>query len=175
MNRNAFVSTSVKGRMAFVICCAENAVAFYQLNKGEWDFVLDILWGFMSLPKEKDFALWHENEGECVPWVIEGDVPYEKSDIAYLTKEQYYVLNKTYKNAPRVLNEIINHAFQIASFELYGSIVGNSPVTMKYIEEVINLMTQENIPMPDAELFAKFSINENNGWGRSFTRKDVFT
>lgn len=173
MNRNAFINTSVKGRMAFVICCAENAITFYQLSKDDWDFVLDVLWRFMSLPKEKDFALWHENEGECVPWVVEGDVPYEESDIRYLNKEQYYVLNRTYNNAPPVLTEILDQAFQIATCELYGSIRNNSPQTLKYVEQVINFMSQNNIPLPDAKLFTQFGIEENNGWGRAFTRTEV--
>jgi hypothetical protein len=96
------------------------------------------------------------------------------TDLEYLDEKDFWELNKLYKNANQVILRIIDITYYIGIKDLYSSIVDGSQDTLRYLQEIIDLMEQNNIPLPDEKLFGKFPISENEGWGREFTRDDVF-
>jgi hypothetical protein len=42
------------------------------------------------------------------------------------------------------------------------------------LQEIIHLLEDNNIPLPNIKLLGNYSINENNGWGKEFRREDIF-
>ncbi len=85
-----------------------------------------------------------------------------------------YGMKSCHKNANQVILIIIDITYYIGIKDLYSSIVDGSQDTLRYLQEIIDLMELNNFPLPDDKLFGKFPISENEGWGREFTRDYVF-
>ena len=45
-----FKKISIRGRVAFGICCLENAMDEYKVSGEGWNILLERLWSFTSLP-----------------------------------------------------------------------------------------------------------------------------
>jgi len=99
---------------------------------------------------------------------------YAEGYFDILTASQYNDLKDLYNSVNEAICFILNKVFDIGTRDLYSSIVNNSADTMKSTQEVKMMMETNKIPPPDIELLKKFPISENYGWGREFTREDIF-
>ena len=170
MNTNIFKHVSVRGRVAYGICCLESAINYYNLKHLDWSSLLHILWSYTN----ENVGRWHEIMAESSPDSILEDLSYFQKGNTNISMEQYNYLINIYKHSNKVIHFIINTITDIWTYDLYSSIVNNSPQTLAYLSEIISLMEQENIPLPAVESFLQFSIQENGGWGRAFTREEIF-
>lgn len=159
---------SIRGRVAYGIICLERAIAHFGFDKYDWSYLLNLLW---SITYSK-LGVWHYPLAECTGRSIINDEEYLE-DLDFLTKEKFWELNKLYKNANSTVLKIIDLIFEISTRDLYSSIANNSQDTLGYLIEIIELMEQNNIPLPDVELFERFPIAEGDGWGREFTRDEL--
>ena len=50
INEKDLKKISIRGRVAFGICCLENAMEKYKINGQGWNLLLEKLWSFTSLP-----------------------------------------------------------------------------------------------------------------------------
>lgn len=160
---------SIRARVAFGILCLENTVLFYNKVFLDWSFVYKVLWSFMK-GKVGD---WHYPMAEISPRSVLFDATYAEKEMEFLTEEEYNNLREVYSNSNTVINSIINLIFEIGTRDLYSSIVNESQDTIKYLQEIIHLLEENNIPLPDIKLFETYTINENDGWGREFGRDDI--
>lgn len=92
----------------------------------------------------------------------------------FVNEKEYEHLRFLYQSSNEVINEIINKIFEIGTRDLYSSIVNGSTDTLIYLAEIEKLMRKNDIPLPDVNRLGKFSILENEGWGRAFTKEDIF-
>jgi hypothetical protein len=164
-----FKEVSIRGRAAYAILCLEKVITHFGLDKYDWSFILHQLW---SITKSK-LGSWHYPLAECTGRSIINDEEY-LDDLEFLTKERFWELNTLYKKSNSIILRIIDLIFEISTRDLYSSIVNASPDTLIYLREIIDLMEQNNISLPDVNLFKKFPFTENEGWGREFTREDIF-
>jgi hypothetical protein len=51
--------------------------------------------------------------------------------------------------------------------------VDYSPKTLSVINDLIVLLNKNNIQLPEIKLLEKFSIVDNGGWGKEFTRDEI--
>jgi hypothetical protein len=153
---------SIRARVAFAILCLENAIKQSKKENLDWSFMIG---------KVGD---WHYPMAESTPRSVLFDARYDEKDMDFLTEEDCIHLKEVYSNSTELIKDIINIIFEIGTRDLYSSIVNGSPDTLKYLMEIIDLMEQNNIPLPDMNLFEKSPITENEGWGREFTREDIF-
>ncbi|HEY9009344.1 MAG TPA: hypothetical protein VIM75_24575 [Ohtaekwangia sp.] len=169
MKSQEFTNISIRGRVAFAILCLEKAIIHFGFDIYDWSFVLNLLW---SITNTK-LGSWHYPLAECTGRSIINDEGH-LDDLEFLTKEKFWELNKLYKNANHAILRMIDLIFEISTRDLYASIVNASPDTLKYLQEIIDMMNQNEIPLPDAKLFQKFPITENEGWGREFSRDEIY-
>jgi len=167
--KSEFKEISIRGRVAWCILCLENAIKFYGLEDLNWDFIFSLLWSYTN----GKVGNWHYPMAEAMPASIL-TTPYSKRDMENLTESQYDELKKLYSSGNEVTNFIIDKVFEVGTRDLYSSIVNDSPDTIKYTEEIKEVMEKNKIPLPDISLFKKIPISENEGWGREFTREDLF-
>jgi hypothetical protein len=165
-----FKNLSIRARVAYGICCLEEAIKYYCLLESDWDFMMNLLWTYTN----KNIGKWHEIMAECSPDSVLEELSYQDKGIINISIKEYEELRFLYSKSNKVCDSIINLIFEIGTRDLYSSIVNGSPDTIEYLQEIIILMQQNNIPLPDIEIFKKFPITENHGWGREFTRNAVF-
>jgi hypothetical protein len=161
---------SIRARVAFAILCLENTIQHFKKENLEWSFIYKLLWSY-TIGK---VGSWHYPMAEATPRSILFDAKYDEKEMEFLNEDEYNQLKIIYSNSNELINTMINKIFEIGTRDLYSSIVNNSPDTINYLKEIIQLMEQNNIQLPDIKLFEKFPITENEGWGREFTRKDIF-
>lgn len=164
-----FINISIRGRVAFAILCLEKAIAHFGFEKYDWTFILNQLW---SITNTK-LGSWHYPLAECTGRSIINDTEF-LDDLEFLTEEKFWELNKLYKKSNMIILRMIDLIFEISTRDLYSSISHGSPDTLNYLQEIIDLMEQNNISLPEIKLFEKFPITENDGWGREFKRAYVF-
>jgi hypothetical protein len=156
-----FFFITIRARVAYAICCIENAVLKYDLQILNWDEVFEFLWRYPTSNEIKDLALWHENESEFIPLCVLGDLTYSEKMFEYLTEEQYNRFQNIYKKSNDTVCELINKTATIATQNLYSGVCDGSPSTLRYIDELIEQMKNNNILLPNIDFFNQFSYPEN--------------
>lgn len=170
MESEEFKDLSIRARVAYGICCLESAINYYNINHFDWTFILDVLWSYTN----GNIGKWHEIMAECSPDSILEDLSYEVKGITIISIEEYEKLRTLFMQSNKVCQDIINIIFNIGTRDLYSSIVNGSPDTLKYLQQIIEIMKHNNIPLPDVEYFRKYSIHDNEGWGKEFSREDIY-
>lgn len=167
MKGKDFIEVSIRGRVAFGVVCLENAIKHFNRLDLEWNFLLKLLWSYTN----DNVGTWHYQLAECIPSaVMVGDDKY----LDFLSKQQFWEFNKLYSQCNDEILQIIDLIFSIGVEDLYSSIVNNSPETICHLNDIINILNNDNIPLPSIDLFERFPITENHGWGREFTRAEVY-
>lgn len=169
MNAIEFENISMRARVAFGILCLENAIKYYQLDHLNWSFINKLLWSYTN----SNVGRWHEIMSEATPFGVLGETEY-LDDLDNISVEEFRQLEDLYKRSNNEINKIIDFIFNIGTRDLYAAIVNGSPDTLKYIQRIIDIMCENNIELPNVRLFDKFSINENQGWGKEFIKEDIF-
>ncbi len=158
---------SLRARVAFIILCIENALEKLVL-KDKIQKTLNVFWHQTSIEFVDE---WLYEVSKVMSDSILCD-DYEENDV--LTHKDYLYLKESYKSIPKFVFELMECAFECGTIELYGMIDSQSEKTIQIVLKTIQIMEQNSIPLPDMNLFEKFPITENNGWGRAFTREDIF-
>lgn len=158
---------SIRARVAFIILCLENAI---KKNTAivSWNKVLNVFWLQTSIHFVDE---WLYEVSKIMPESILED-EYEENDT--ITLEDYTKLKELYKTAPRFLFELMELAFECGTIDLYGGIENNSEKTIQSVLHCIEIMNKNNIELPNIDLLKKYSISENHGWGKTFTKEEIF-
>ncbi len=170
MKIDIFINISLRARVAFAILCLENAIDHFDLPKNKWQIVLKKLWELTSM---KYVDEWLYSVSKIMYSSILED-NYSEEWKQYLSISEYMQLRELYLTTPNLIFEILDYIFEIGTIDMYGAILDNSKETLKLLKQLIMLISKENIILPNVEPFAKFSIAENDGWGREFTRNEIF-
>lgn len=139
VNSKRFSNISIRGRVAFGICCFENAIHSCGYELSDWSIVLSKLWSLTSMQFVDD---WLYTMAEYNPQNILSD-PYQLGDCEELSHEEYLIIQKISKNAPSFLIEIADDIFYIGTTELYGGMLDNSPSTLAYLQKVLDKMREQ--------------------------------
>lgn len=175
MKAKYFIEVSTRGRVAFSINCLENAIKYQNLkitNDCE-KLLLQQLWHFTS----DNIGLWEIQVGELIPYVVLEEVDYSIKDCNYFSKKVHDRLQDYYKQCDKYVLDMIDLIYELGKTNAFIVIDNNDlkEATLSILQEIIDLMLTNNILLPNIKLFEKFSMNENNGWGREFAREEIFS
>jgi hypothetical protein len=159
-------SISIRARVAFIILCIENAIDTFE-EKKEWDIVLSILWKQSSLEYVDE---WLYICSYIMPDSILKD-EYEENDT--ISIEDYKRIKLLYTQSPKYIFDLLECVFECGTIELYGRIVDNSEKTVQSVLNAIEIMKENHIRIPAVEMLKKYSITENDGWGRIFKKHEI--
>jgi len=191
-----FKDISLRGRAAFGICCLENALQFYNLNDEGWEILLHKLWDITSTPYEmRPYPTGHEHEGsfsikvEDLMYIINEYTPecvlefstYEAArddGSEIMTEGEFTILHKTYQKTNQAIDTIIDMIWSIGTDSIYSGINDYLPITIKYVQKIIDVMQSKKILMPDIALFKQYLFDpkarrEDYGWGLPFDGKKL--
>ena len=165
MRRNDFTTISIKGRVAYAICCLENTLKYFNYDISNWRFVLEQLWTFTNIEYFDD---WHYTVAEILPEsVLEFDT-FKEENFEYISEEQFKALYNLYKGSNTITKDIVKYIFDIGISELYGRLENYGQRTLDNLEILLNYMVSNNIPLPDINRFKMLSYDESDGWGKDF-------
>jgi len=168
----SFLEISNRGRVAYAICCLENAMEHYKEKSKCWDFVLENLWTFCN----QNMALWEGKIGEMSPRSVCYDSTFEQKGCEYINQEIHDDLKVLYAQSNKALLRLVDEIYALGAVNIFVTIssIDLAKKSLPYLQGIIDIMIQNNITLPNFNNFIQFPIDENNGWGREFTREEVF-
>jgi hypothetical protein len=192
MKIKEFSNISLKGRAAFSICCLENALLFFNLNKAGWKILLEKLWTVTELPEDindiwieiivpilpNDFNEIHEyNEmfGNIIH-LEEGKMVVR--DEPHITLEEFNLLKEAYAESNNGLNNLIDEVYEVGSSYMNAGISKDGPFCYPSIKNIILFLESNKIELPYINLFKQYVFDpkqnhECYGWGIPFDGKKI--
>lgn len=175
-----FKNISIRGRVAYAICCLENALEFYNIKGAGWNWYLSKLWWYTELPTKSDPAIdncyqaerWHSVIRELSPiYINDPKTSYEtlisdtkvffKEDLP--TKSEYLMLKESFIQSNPVIDEIASKIYLLGCCELWCAITSYSKSTLDYLQNILNIMFQQKIHLPSLEPFEQYVFHKQ-GW-----------
>ncbi|MGE5472861.1 MAG: hypothetical protein ACM3UU_01430 [Ignavibacteriales bacterium] len=165
MDINNFKGISLNGRVAYGISCFENTLLFLKYDVSNWKMILELLWDFTST---ENLEAWNDQIAEVIPENLLEFKTYEQHDFEYLEESQFEYLYNLYQNIDNRIGILIRQIFYLGSSHSYSVIVDHGQRSLEELDRIITFMIDNSIPLPDIELFKRYSIDENKGWGNKF-------
>jgi len=162
-----FYNISIRARFAFTVLCLENAIKMLNQKNSLWELVLANVWSLTSM---KFVDEWLYKISRIMPSSILEDDYEDNDEISY---SQYNELKTLYLKTPQIIFDIMEYIFECGTVDLYGKVVDNSPKTLKILDDLVILMEENKIPLPDIKLLEKYPFSENEGWGREFEKGEI--
>lgn len=195
MIEKVFKKISIRGRVAFGICCLENAMEKYKVSGQGWNLLLEKLWSFTSLPAifiptdlgGIEFVLekWADIN-DFMPYSKFFQAPYTYVDLCeylmlynkkIIDEKEYDLLREAYRDTNDIITRICFFIVDIGMCELWSTPDGYSATTLEKLQELIDFVTKNNLPLPDIEPFKQYEYDpkeiddDSRGWGYSFDGK----
>ncbi|WP_337045403.1 hypothetical protein [Emticicia sp. 17c] len=168
-----FFSVSVLGGSAFFIRSMEECIKYYQLDYKEWQFILSRLWKVVDCRNYDSLSQWDELDGEIVPSVIMENIPYEKKELQATSEDEHDLLKKLYLKTPRLILDIINELFTMASSIIGSDFDQFSLWMVERINKLTHKLEVENIPIPETSILERSKIKDNNGLGCTLDKYEI--
>lgn len=164
VNIDKFKHISFRGRVAYGISCFEHALISLNYNSDDWKIVLRYLWEFTSSDNLEDC---NSATAELIPENLMETKTYDE-DFERISEEEFLHLYKLYKNIDKSIHILLRDIHELGVSHAYSSISGYGERSLESLEIIICHMLDNNFSLPDIEPFAKFTIEENGGWGNTF-------
>ena len=178
INAKQFKKISIRGCVAYGICCLENALEYYKIQGEGWNFLLKKLWWYTELSAEND-----PNRGNCLPlerwWALIGEIfpKYQKNvgwnydelkaqlhnDDNIPTPRELDLLLESYNQTNDVIDELVICVYDIGTNDLWAGIRKTSPATLMGVQKLLDIMYKQKLPLPPKEPFEKYVFHKK-GW-----------
>lgn len=164
-----FENISIRGRIAYGICCLENFILSRNYPKSEWKILFDNLWTIHEMPYV-DCLL--DKYVELFPACVL-EFPQYDEDWEYVDESTFNQLYTLYSKCPaqNEVTEILETIHEIGCVYVYSSTSPPAPLSLAVVnDELIPLMKKLNVVLPNVKHFQQFSIHERNCWGEGMSR-----
>ena len=175
-----FKKISIRGRVAYAICCLENVLYFNDIKGAGWNWYLSKLWWYTELPTKSDPNIgncyqaerWHSVIRELSPrYINDPKTTYETliSDAKVFYKEdlpsktEYLMLKEAFSQSNPVIDEIASIIYRLGCCELWCAIVSYSKSTLDYLQNILDIMLKHKINCETVEIQIKASFQEAFG------------
>jgi hypothetical protein len=136
-------AVSINGRMAFGITCLEIYIDNIGMDKTpRISGLIETLWEFVSSTR---LDVW-------------------ESDVKDVLDELIWS-NKEVAKLPERFATLTERVGEIGMRDLYVGTDKHSPQTLEEAMQVVTIMHEAGLPLPDLAPFEKSSFTEQNGWG----------
>lgn len=189
-----FVKVSIRGRVAYGICCLENAMLRYGISGEGWNILLRRMWEFTTLSSVRnetyrfdlekwtnlldylpdDESFFRGNYEKFVQWITDSDgKPHYAEELP--AKETFEKLCDSYQaHDHETIKKMCRSIFNIGADELCAGIDEKSQLTLDELQDLLDSMYAEKIPMPAVEPFRQYAFHKPgwdydvHGWGEQF-------
>lgn len=169
MEEQPLKNLSIRARAAYAILCLENVLKHQGNDLAMWGLPLKKLWQITDLQFVDD---WLYTTSEILPENIRDDA-YSTETFETLELNEYNQLKQLYADIDPLIEDIIEKIFKIGTAEVYAGIKDHSPRTLAPLLDVITLLENKHVPLPDPEVFNRYSMTEKDAWGDRFGREEL--
>lgn len=164
MNKKDFYNISIRGRIAYAIMCFE---AYAKVRYPTRDFtpVCTLMWDIVSDKDSIDIST--EKYMEIIPEYLYEFPDYKDADFEYLSKDEFDSMHKIIPSDCGSINSIMHRIYDIAMEHAYIAFEAPAKSSIDLLFDVIAILRQEKIPLPDISKIQKYAFNESGGWGVS--------
>ena len=93
-------------------------------------------------------------------------------DAEYITREEFENLKNVYCKSNKDIHVFLQIIYECGTCELYTKLCDYSPVTLKKIEDAVNILVKNGIELVDIQPFKQYAFDEASGWGICFQGAD---
>lgn len=166
-----FFPVSKRARAAYLILCFEETLKFYQQDFGKWEWVLKKLW---EITTTADIEEWVFHVCDLLPEEILPYSNYEeveadrKSRPIYFpfsfTAERFADLRSLYQETRQfsLIESILVNIYCVITEDWGDYETPNTPSALQYMEQTEQLLTENQIPLPDNEQTLAFLMGQKN-------------
>ena len=165
--RTEFADVSIRGRLAFGVCCLIKVIENRNQFKDEWTLVIERLWSFTE---SYMFNEWLDIAVDITPYALMDDEMLDPKEFVTLSKSQFDSLRSLYAYQNQSVLKIVDDIYDVGSTEVYGGVELDSPTTLNLLLEIFREMDELKVTYPDTSFFKKFRFKD--GFGDRFTKED---
>jgi len=155
---------SIKGRMALGIRCLE--INLQDLDLLGYPEVQKMLSDFWEYTSSNNLVDWEEKILEYEPWFLFANVERNKyKGFRYLSNDEAQGIYNVMKKFEIRLSEIIEEVIEVGISNLYSGIREYSECSLRATINVLEMLKEINLPLPDLEKFERSKFSEHHGWG----------
>lgn len=166
---NAFETISLRGRMAYVIMCAER-YALAKKPSAEWRPVFKDLW---SITEDIMWDDWSDRVMDLLPEYIYELNAYDPDEFSWLDENGFKQLKELYAGMGDDWARILRNLVDMEEIYAYTSIPGTGSESIALAEEVVELVRNSGVGIPDVNQVAFSSFADNGGRGNPFDAKPL--
>ncbi len=169
MFANIFKDVSLLGRISFGIMCAEKYAIKIAPNK-KWAPFFERLWSVTT--DETYWDVWADQVIELLPECLFDSDEYSPTDFEYLTESEFWEIRKLYSGMPTDWNTLLKRIHDIEDIYAYTTIPGKGVLSLNYLQEIVDILKNNEIDLPDWQKISFSRFSECNGRGNSFDYKE---
>ncbi|WP_128100433.1 hypothetical protein [Paenibacillus sp. DCT19] len=156
---------SLRGRVAYGICCFENVLITLECDLNDWRNVLNYLWQFTSTQYLDD---WNEIIVELIPENLMEFDTYEEQEFERLSRDEFVSLSQLYQSTEESIGILLREIYELGISHAYSVIEGYGESSLILVQRIADYMLEHSFPLPNVDPFLKYAIEENRGWGNRF-------
>ena len=170
MTQTKFDNLSLLARIAYGIMSAENYVLKLYPTRN-WKPFFKKFWSITTEGVYWDE--WSYEIMEIIPeYLFEFD-NYKDAQFEYLSENEYNFYVNLLKDTSKSLNDILMFTNHILEPYLYTEITDNYLSTIPELTKIDEILSFENIDLPDITKVASSNCNEDRGFGNSLDAKSI--
>jgi hypothetical protein len=162
---NKFHDISINGRFIYGYLCLRKAIDKTGAEHLP-DILLEMIYEFVS---SNNLDSWQQRADEVLPSTVMDEINGEDY-YKFLNMETVIVYRKYYKNQPILIKELIEELLTLGMANLYCGFDSN--ITYPHVEEIIKLMEDHKIQLPEFSIIEHCSVGERHGWGEGVNMSD---
>ncbi|RFZ95135.1 hypothetical protein D0C36_06300 [Mucilaginibacter conchicola] len=160
-----FHQISINGRYIYCYLCLRKTVESRSLP--DIPKVLDFI--LKDFTNSSRLDVWQDSANEVLPsWIL--DQEKNADNYKAISYEHALVLRRYYSES-QLLTDVIENLIWLGMSNLYGRF--DSKITFEYVKDIIELMTANNIQLPEFSVVSSHSVDENRGWGNPVNMGDL--
>lgn len=169
MNKYDFKNISIRGRVAFGICCL-NTYLKHSYPDNDYSTLIDLVCKITEDSEYIDVSTMAFME--IIPEYLYEFDNYDDAGFEYISEEQYNELTAIIPKEDVSLNSLMYAIYKIAWEYSYVAIDLSATKTYPYLSTIIEEMNKHNLPLPNIKDFQQYDFNVFDGWGRHINRTE---
>jgi hypothetical protein len=162
---NKFHNISISGRFIYGYLCLKKAIK--ETGAGHLpDVLLELIYEFVS---SNSLDSWQQRADEILPSTVLEELNGENY-FTFLNTETVLVFRKYYNTVPAIIRDLIEELLLLGMANLYCGY--NSNITYQHVGEIITLMKDNKIELPEFSIVEHCSAEERHGWGERVNMSD---
>lgn len=161
---NRINEISIRGRVAYLIMCAESYIVAKYPNR-DWSPVVESMWKICDKSDYIDNSAYRYLE--IIPECLYDRESFSVSKFDYLSETEYNTFISLIPKDDEDLNCLMHSIYDVAIEYAYCGIPKGAPDTIPYIEDVEQILHDSGLALPDVSLLSGY-VDPEDWWGDPF-------